>query len=55
MLVKEVFGAGTACVICSVKDILYENQVFHRITITTVLLTIKYSIFLKISDTVVPI
>ena len=40
-----MFGAGTACVICPVKDILYENQVFHRITITTVLLRIKYSIF----------
>ena len=25
--VKEVFGTGTACVICPVKDILYENEV----------------------------
>ncbi|XP_028408899.1 branched-chain-amino-acid aminotransferase, cytosolic-like isoform X2 [Dendronephthya gigantea] len=27
--VKEVFGAGTACVICPVKDILYKNEVLH--------------------------
>ena len=24
-----MFGAGTACVICPVKDILYENEVLH--------------------------
>ena len=29
---KEVFGAGTACVICPVKDILYDNQVFLGLT-----------------------
>ena len=25
--VKEIFGAGTACVVCPVNRILYEGQV----------------------------
>ncbi|XP_046863412.1 branched-chain-amino-acid aminotransferase, cytosolic-like [Xenia sp. Carnegie-2017] len=27
--VKEIFGAGTACVVCPVKDILYKDEMLH--------------------------
>lgn len=27
--VKEMFGSGTACVVCPVSDILYKGQMLH--------------------------
>jgi hypothetical protein len=38
-----VFGAGTACVICPVKDILYENEVFYICFLTILVYNTSWS------------
>jgi len=27
--IKEIFGAGTACIVCPVKEIIYEGKAYH--------------------------
>ena len=38
-----MFGAGTACVICPVKDILYENEVFYICFLTILVYNTSWS------------